>query len=164
MKKVSHVVELSCSLALLVALALPADSLAEHSHHYDGESLGYLVARLRYARDEDDREDAAEELGKIGDPLALAALREAAVYDGDDDVREEAFKAIRRIERGSSKHRKGYVYSDSCAFTRYQQFPVHQVVRQERVPPWYRRRGRYYSRRGRYRRRPSAGFSGNWGR
>jgi len=62
-------------------------------------SIDALIAILQYAEDDDDREDAAEELGKLGDPRALAALEYAAVYDEEDDVREEAREAIKRIRK-----------------------------------------------------------------
>ena len=49
--------------------------------------------------DEDDREDAAKRLGKIGDPRAIPYLEQAAEYDREGDVRRKARKAIRRILR-----------------------------------------------------------------
>jgi hypothetical protein len=59
--------------------------------------VDYLVDQLRFAKDDDDREDAAEELGKIGDPRAIPALEQAAIYDDEDDVRDESRKALKRI-------------------------------------------------------------------
>jgi hypothetical protein len=49
--------------------------------------------------DKDRREDAAERLGKHGGPGAIPALRQAAAYDPDDDVRKEAAKSLRRIDK-----------------------------------------------------------------
>lgn len=65
------------------------------------DRVDYLINELLYARDDDDREDAAEDLGKLRDPRALPALQQAAIYDDEDDVRDEARKAIRRIEERS---------------------------------------------------------------
>ena len=59
--------------------------------------VDYLVDQLRFAKDDDDREDAAEELGKIGDARAIPFLEQAAIYDREDDVRDEARKALKRI-------------------------------------------------------------------
>jgi hypothetical protein len=89
-------------LALIAAAFVvvgPATVLAGHRPYY---SVDFLVNELLYARDDDDREDAAEDLGKIGDPRALPALQQAAIYDEEDDVRDEARKAIRRIESMSA--------------------------------------------------------------
>lgn len=85
-------------LALVVTvLACPSSALAGYRHCPGDCSVECLIEQLRFAWDDDDREDAAEELGRIGDPRALPALRRAAAYDGDKGVRKKADKAIRRI-------------------------------------------------------------------
>jgi hypothetical protein len=58
-----------------------------------------LVQQLLYAKDDDDREDAAERLAKVGLPADVPALLWSAVHDKEDDVREEASKAVRRIHK-----------------------------------------------------------------
>ena len=91
---------------LLLTFLLPLPSAqAEHDRetaHKD--RVEYLIDELLHARDDDDREDAAEDLGKIGDTRALDALKHAAIYDDEDDVRDEASKAIKRIHRRSGKY------------------------------------------------------------
>ncbi len=64
-----------------------------------GDYVDHLIGVLHYAPDDDDREDAAEDLGKVGDLRALPALEHAAIYDEEDDVRRDARRAIRRIHR-----------------------------------------------------------------
>jgi hypothetical protein len=83
------------AVAGLGVLAFANTVRADHEATY----VGSLIYQLQNAYDEDDREDAAEDLGKLGDPAALPALQSAALYDRDDDVREEAREAIERINR-----------------------------------------------------------------
>jgi len=61
------------------------------------DRIGRLIDVLRYARDDDDREDAAKALGKLRAPRAVSALIGALLHDREDDVREEAAKALGRI-------------------------------------------------------------------
>ena len=91
-KRISWMVA-GAAAALLLA---PAPVVAGRPRVYD---VDFLVQELLYARDDDDREDAAEDLGRIGDARALPALRHAALYDEEDDVRDEARDAIRRLSR-----------------------------------------------------------------
>ena len=95
---------LQVSVAAAVGLFVLAGSTGSAEAGHD--DLFSLVRQLQQARDDDDREDAAEVLGKLGDPRALPALQEAAVYDKEDDVRDEARKAIQRIgdRRGLARH------------------------------------------------------------
>jgi HEAT repeat protein len=59
-----------------------------------GESkVEQYATQLRKDFDADEREEAAEKLGEIGDPAALPALR-AATRDPDDKVREAAAEAL----------------------------------------------------------------------
>ncbi len=81
-------------LALGLALVWPVVGWAQPPYR---DRVDYLIETLLYAHDDDDREDAAEDLGRIGDARAIPALERAASYDPEDDVREEAFKALRRI-------------------------------------------------------------------
>ncbi len=81
-------------LLFVVVLATPSWLAAQTPVR---DRVDYLIDTLLYAPDDDDREDAAEELGKIGDSRALAALERAAAYDNDGGVRKDAYKAIRRI-------------------------------------------------------------------
>jgi HEAT repeat protein len=85
--------------AALLLSPLVATSWAGEPRYYNVE---FLINELLYARDDDDREDAAEDLGKLGDPRALSALQQAALYDEEDDVRDEARKAIKRINRATA--------------------------------------------------------------
>ena len=73
--------------------------IGRHRDPYRGHGLDYWIDRMFSHHDEDDREDAAERLGKIGDPRAIPYLEQAAAFDHEDDVRDEAHKAIRRILR-----------------------------------------------------------------
>lgn len=93
------------AMALLLASTGFASAGQNRKAHRDG--LEYWIDQLLYASDDDDREDAAEKLAKIGDTDALAALRKAAIYDKEDDVRDEARKAIKRIEEQACQ-RKGH--------------------------------------------------------
>jgi len=56
-----------------------------------------LIDQLLYARDDDRREDAAEDLGKLRAREAVDALIRAMRNDAEDDVREEAAKALGKI-------------------------------------------------------------------
>ena len=97
MKRFNYAAGVAGMIVLATVLAIPVSARAEY-HYYRGDcSIEYFIEQLRFAWDEDDREDAAKELGKIGDPRALPALRRAAAYDGDKGVRKKACKAIRRI-------------------------------------------------------------------
>lgn len=59
-----------------------------------GESkLDEYTTTLRKDFDADEREEAAEKLGKLGDPAAIPVLR-AATRDPDDKVREAAAEAL----------------------------------------------------------------------
>jgi len=78
---------------LCAALAGPAVAAAQPPQ----DRVDYLIGTLLYAHDDDDREDAAEDLGRIGDPRAIPALEKAAAYDKDGGVRKEAYKALRWI-------------------------------------------------------------------
>ena len=62
------------------------------------ELVDILIDRMLNHPDDDEREEAAERLGKIGDPRAIPYL-EQAVGDEDRSVRRDARKAIRRILR-----------------------------------------------------------------
>ena len=84
---------------LLGTVALLGTVRAAWAEDRGGDYVSFLIRQLKVAPDDDDREDAAEELGKIGDPRALHALENAAIYDEEDDVREDAQKAVRRIQR-----------------------------------------------------------------
>ena len=61
------------------------------------DRIGRLITVLLTARDDDDREDAAERLGHIGGAKALGALNYAAQYDRDRGVRHKARKAAEQI-------------------------------------------------------------------
>jgi len=54
------------------------------------------IAQLKNDFDADNREDAAEKLGKLDDKAALPALR-AATRDPDEEVREAAAEALGRL-------------------------------------------------------------------
>ena len=73
--------------------------IARRRDPYRGHSFDYWIDRMLNHHDEDDREDAAKRLGKIGDPRAIPYLEQAAEYDREGDVRRKARKAIRRILR-----------------------------------------------------------------
>jgi HEAT repeat protein len=82
----------------------PAAGRAEAAVHAD--KVARLIAQLESARDPDDREDAAEDLGDLGDPAALPALERAARCDRNKDVREEARDAIKAIYANDERVRK----------------------------------------------------------
>jgi hypothetical protein len=67
--------------------------------HRNVDRIARLLHILQCDRDEDHREDAAEDLGKYGDPGVVPYLARAASFDPCKDVREEAGKAIERIQR-----------------------------------------------------------------
>ena len=64
-----------------------------------GNGYSPLVRQLLYARDDDDREDAAEDLAKYGTPADILYLQWSAAHDPEGDVRKEAAKAIQKIQR-----------------------------------------------------------------
>ena len=132
MKRVIYAASLTWLIALAIGLAVPASSWASHHHYCCYNSVRCLIHQLRYTEDEDDREDAAEELGKIGDPRALPALRAAAAFDDEKDVRKEARKAIRRIVRGRQHRRYACDHRRPC--TCYQSFPGDPVVCRRPAP------------------------------
>jgi hypothetical protein len=84
-------------LCVLAVLAWPIRLSAQTAQAPAGDYVDYLISQLRFAHHDDDRKDAAKTLGKIGDPRAMPALQDAAIYDDEDDVRHEARKAIKRI-------------------------------------------------------------------
>ena len=65
--------------------------------HYVVPRTERLIDQLLYARDDDDREDAAKNLGKLKAREAVSALIRAMRNDAEDDVREEAAKALGKI-------------------------------------------------------------------
>jgi len=69
--------------------------------YFERDRVRRLIYKLRYARDDDDREDAAKELGRLRARRAVGALISALSHDREDDVREQAAKALGRI--GSRK-------------------------------------------------------------
>ncbi len=64
-----------------------------------GNGYSPLVRQLLFARDNDDREDAAEDLAKYGTPADIVYLQWSAAHDSKGDVRKEAAKAIQKIQR-----------------------------------------------------------------
>ncbi len=136
MKHSTNITRLSAVMLIIIGLAVPAQSWARGVYRDRGYPDSSLVNQLRFAYDEDDREDAAKELGKIGDPRALPALRQAASYDLEKDVRKKARKAIEKIERRCRKQRK----RDRCltrpVYEMYRPFPWHPVICQTR-PHYY---------------------------
>lgn len=56
-----------------------------------------FITQLLTARDDDDREHAAKELGKIGSAKSVTALDYAAVNDDDGGVRKNARKAGEKV-------------------------------------------------------------------
>lgn len=78
---------------LAVAVAYPTIAVGQPPQ----DRVDYLIGTLLYAHDTDNREDAAEDLGKIGDPRAIPALEQAAAYDKKGGVRKEAYKALQKI-------------------------------------------------------------------
>jgi hypothetical protein len=61
--------------------------------------LNGLVRVLQNDPDEDEREEAAEQLGDHGDASVLPALQQAADNDPEKDVRKAARKAIEKIRK-----------------------------------------------------------------
>lgn len=87
---------------LLVAGLVAGSALvmtARDAEACDNPRLARLIHILQFHPDEDDREDAAEDLGKYGDPSVLPFLWRASQSDRDKDVREEAWDAIERINK-----------------------------------------------------------------
>lgn len=82
------------AVSLAVILGSPAVTWAAEPVQ---DRVTYLMNTLLYAHHTDDREDAAEDLGKIGDPRAIPALEQAAAYDKKGGVRKEAYKALQKI-------------------------------------------------------------------
>ncbi len=88
---------LTC-LALLGAvavLAIPTTVWADHTASISNEDR--VIRKLLIARDDDDREDAADALAKWGSARALSALNAAAIHDEEDDVRRHAKRAANKI-------------------------------------------------------------------
>jgi hypothetical protein len=110
MRNFSYAAGLAGLAMLITVLALPSRSLAGYGYYPEGDRVEHLIAQLQFAWDDDDREDAAEELGKIGDPRAIPALQRAAARDGDKGVRKEALKAIRRIDEDCREENWVYGY------------------------------------------------------
>lgn len=128
MKNTTYIVRLSAVMLIIIGLVVPVRSWARGGYRHHGYPDSYLVNQLRFAYDEDDREDAAKELGKIGDPSALPALRQAASCDPEKDVRKKVRKAIEKIERRCRKQRE----RDRCltrpVYEMYRPFPRHPVI------------------------------------
>ncbi|NQU76185.1 MAG: hypothetical protein HQ546_07735, partial [Planctomycetes bacterium] len=82
-------------LAAFTLLAVPASARADKNRL--DKNVDRLINTLLTARDDDDREDAAKLLGKIGGPSALVALEYAAKSDEDRGVRKDARKAAEKI-------------------------------------------------------------------
>lgn len=61
--------------------------------------LNALVRVLQNDPDEDEREEAAEELGDHGDASVIPALQQVADNDPEKDVRKAARKAIEEIRK-----------------------------------------------------------------
>lgn len=61
--------------------------------------VGRLISQLQHASSDDARESAAKRLGELGAIEAINPLREAAVYDRKDDVRDAARNAVLKITR-----------------------------------------------------------------
>lgn len=62
-------------------------------------ALQPLVQKMLYDPKDGHREDAAEDLEKVGDSTCIAALQWAAVNDSEKDVRKHAARAIEKISR-----------------------------------------------------------------
>ena len=146
-----------------------------------------LIHELLTARDDDDREDAAKKLGKIGNEDALEALDYAGKHDGNRGVRQDARRAAKKIrarllaaELARRPVRKVVVRRPAKTVIVYE--PVETVVvRRPRVVyrtvPWcgtgarvrmgrhrgYRRGGDYVSVRYRQGRRRHSGLSIGFG-
>ena len=79
----------------LFLMAAPAQIKADD---YRIDRTDALIQKLLTNRDDDDRQSAAKELGKIGDSQAvLTALEYASRHDEEKDVRREAEKAANRV-------------------------------------------------------------------
>ena len=90
---------LTC-LAVLTLTALAAEPALAGGVHTNTTygRVEEMIVQLLTARDDDDREDAAEVLGRIAsDPRALEALEYAAQRDRDGGVRKDARKAADRV-------------------------------------------------------------------
>jgi hypothetical protein len=83
--------------SLLAFVALSSPVVVRAAEPVVQDRVSYLINTMLYAHDTDDREDAAEDLGKIGDPRAIPALEQAAAYDKKGGVRKEAYKALQKI-------------------------------------------------------------------
>jgi len=84
-------------LMAAMGLTLAVTSQAMAKSRPKQTKIDRLINELLVARDDDDREDAAEDLGKVGGAKALKALDYAAANDPDRGVRREAEKAAERI-------------------------------------------------------------------
>ena len=89
-RKLSFLVWFGLGATLMIPVGLSAQTTYR-------DRVDYLIDTLLFASDDDAREDAAEDLGRIGDPRAVTALERAAAYDDDHGVRHEARKALKRI-------------------------------------------------------------------
>ena len=97
------------SMALLLAQSATAGH--HHSQGWGGAGVcsfcggsparvASLIGQLQTCRDEDDREDAAEDLRDVNwrcHPEAAEALASALLRDPDDDVREEAAESLAKM-------------------------------------------------------------------
>ena len=85
------------ALGLTVLAAAPADAgRARHDKTYN--RVDQMITQLLTARDDDDREDAAEVLGRIGaSSRVLDALKYAGAHDEDRGVRKDARQAAERV-------------------------------------------------------------------
>ena len=89
---------MSIMFGVLVGGVLLMAPMAAGAHAREG--LGKrdrLIRQLLTARDDDDREDAAKELGRIGGSRALEALEYAVEHDRDRGVRKKARKAAEKV-------------------------------------------------------------------
>ena len=84
-------------LAVLAVVMLAGPVAAGSCYDHGASKIDRLIQELLTAHDDDDREDAAEDLGKIGGRRALKALEYAAEYDEDRGVRKDARKAAKKI-------------------------------------------------------------------
>lgn len=66
----------------------------------DDRQTAAWVYQLQTARDDDDREQAAKTLGRLGDQAAISPLFQAAIYDPEDDVRDAARNGVLRLTGG----------------------------------------------------------------
>lgn len=91
--------------AALASIAVPRPAQAGHPP----DKLARLISILETHPDSGKREDAAEELGELGDIAALPALERAARRDRYKCVRDEACDAIKAI-RGNHERLRGLVH------------------------------------------------------